>query len=124
MSVRSDVVDALRPLLPTSWDVRTSAPADIGNITRVTVLPQTTTLASPARFESWQMTLVLDVVSPVQAGTGAEDVLDAALERTLEALTTSKLVALVAGAERIVRGEKHQAWRFTLNIPLNISTEE
>lgn len=118
---REDVVAALRAALPTGaggYIVRDLNHDKLGNIKRRTVTVQTTALAAPLTFQSWQTTVVVDVVSPHTDFAKAEPDLEAALPEVITALRKSVLGDLVTGAERIVRADSHHAWRITLTLPL------
>lgn len=119
MSVRSELVDLLRTGVPAAWNVRDYDSDDLGNLTRVTVTVQTTTLASAQTFGVWDSSVVVDVVAPQESYAAAEEVLEGALLEVLAVLRLApQTKERIDGAQRIVRAERHHAWRITLTIPL------
>ncbi len=119
MSPRAQLVAALRAALPTAWDVRDYDSDDLGNLTKVTVTVQTTALAAARTTRVWDGTVVVDVVAPQEKYVTAEETLEGALLELLGALRADPATKnRIDGAQRIVRAERHHAWRFTLTVPL------
>lgn len=117
-SPRAELVAILRAGLAAGAYSVLDFNAELGDIKRRTVTVQTTALAAPLTFRVWQATAVVDVVAPQRKYEDAERALEASLADVLGVLRDAKLADLMAGAERIVRNERHQAWRITLTLPL------
>ncbi len=117
MSPRAQLVELLRSILPADWKVL-DFDRDLGSIRKPTVTVQTTNIGSPLTFRAWQATNVVDLIATQMDYDAAETFLEDALTTFMSALTESIAPSLFAGAERIVRADKHHAWRITLTLPL------
>lgn len=116
-SPRAELVALLRSTLPSTYIVR-DFNSELGTIRKRTVTVQTTNVAAPLTFRSWQVSITVDVVSSHTDFDKAETDLEDALPEVLALLRDSPLSDVVGGAERIVRADRHHAWRITLTLPL------
>lgn len=121
MSVRSDLADALRPLLPATYKI-VDVPRSLDGLEAkrpVVLLYRESRAKAPNAIGDYFDTFTLYVVSPIIDTRRAEDALDDALDAVVDALDQIKWLNW-STAERSLFGDAMApAYKVTLTIAYN-----
>lgn len=122
MSTRQDIVDAIRPLLPTDWQVVPYS--DEPNVLTVpVVMVQSTTINAGAIVGSYDIEHHVYVVIPDQGSAeGNTDAVDDAVLLTLHALLRIRAVTQGSASRATFQGG-HPGWDITINIQASVTDD-